>query len=354
MSGPIDLAMKLASNTARVGWFYGVNRLIADRLVPPDRQSNYKPARPVPTRGELFGDLRQLLIEDAADASKGTNPGSEWRPRRLSRHIDTLRAMLRDLPTTVERREQGVYDTAKAFASEDDLPEYYAQDFHFQTGGHLTEESARIYDVQVETLFYGSADAMRRAAFRPIHDYMSGRDQRKASLLDVACGTGRFLRDVRRLYPRITLAGLDLSPAYLEEAERHLGDLRPVRWLRANAEAMPVETASQDVVTSIFLFHELPPEARRAVIGEVARVLKPGGIFVMIDSLQYDDKPGWDGLLEAFPERFHEPYYRHYLIDDLPAAFERAGLTLTGSRLIFLSKLLAFVKPGEAGQESDQ
>ena len=45
---------------------------------------------------------------------------------------------------------------------------------------------------------------------------------------------------------------------------------------------------------------------------EIARVLKPGGLFVFLDSLQMGDKPGWDGLLEGFPHRFHEPYYRHY------------------------------------------
>ena len=47
------------------------------------------------------------------------------------------------------------------------MPEYYAQDFHFQTGGYLTEDSARLYDVQVETLFMGAAGPMRRTALAP-------------------------------------------------------------------------------------------------------------------------------------------------------------------------------------------
>ena len=55
-------------------------------------------------------------------------------------------------------------------------------------------------------------------------------------------------------------------------------------------------------------------------------MLKPGGLFVFIDSLQMGDKPGWDGLLEAFPHRFHEPYYRHYSTDDLDGMFQAAGL----------------------------
>ncbi|MFY0614596.1 MAG: class I SAM-dependent methyltransferase [Hyphomicrobiaceae bacterium] len=346
MSGPIDVAMRMASSTARVGWFYGINRLIANRLVPQQARVAGKPERPVPSRGDMFADLRQLLLEDAADAGAGVNPGTELRPSRLPRHVGRLRAMLRDLPSNVERRTQGIVDTAKAHTADDDLPAYYAQDFHFQTGGHLAEDSARIYDVQVETLFYGSADAMRRAAFRPIQTYMGGRDQRSVALLDIACGTGRFLRDVRRSYPRMDLTGLDLSQAYISEAERHIGDLRPVAWQRGNAEDTPFLDASQDIVTSIFLFHELPGDARQAVAKEVARVLKPGGLFVMIDSLQFGDKPDWDGLLEAFPERFHEPYYRHYLIDDLVETFASAGLNVDSTRLAFMSKVMALRKTG--------
>ncbi len=345
MAGPIDMAMRMASNTARVGWFYGVNRLVANRLVPKQKQVSRKPERPVPTRGELFADLRQLLIEDAADASAGINPGAEFRPGRLPGHVGRLRAMLQDLPSTVERRAQGVFDTAKAHAASDELPEYYAQDFHFQTGGHLSDDSARIYDVQVETLFYGSADAMRRTAFRPINAHLSGRDQRSMALLDIACGTGRFLRDVRRSYPRIRLTGLDLSSAYLAEAQHHIGDLHPVDLLSGNAESIALDDASQDIVTSIFLYHELPGDARRAVASEVARVLKPGGTFVLIDSLQFGDKPGWDGLLESFPDRFHEPYYRHYLIDDLEQLFADVGLGASDTRCAFMSKVMTVRKP---------
>jgi hypothetical protein len=69
-------------------------------------------------------------------------------------------------------------------------------------------------------------------------------------------------------------------------------------------------------------------------------VLKPGGLFVFLDSLQIGDRPGWDGLLESFPVRFHEPYYRGYLIDDLDAVFTDAGLLPDSMSTPYLSKLL--------------
>ena len=44
------------------------------------------------------------------------------------------------------------------------FPDYYLRNFHYQTGGYLSERSAKLYDQQVEVLFIGSADAMRRQA----------------------------------------------------------------------------------------------------------------------------------------------------------------------------------------------
>jgi ubiquinone/menaquinone biosynthesis C-methylase UbiE len=67
--------------------------------------------------------------------------------------------------------------------------------------------------------------------------------------------------------------------------------------------------ATCDAVTSIFMFHELPPEVRRIVFDECARVLKPGGRFVMLDSLQFGDRPDYNRLLDLFPQNYHEPHY---------------------------------------------
>ena len=348
MTSSFDMAFRLAANTARVGWFFGVNRLMTRSFSPREGRGGQtvEITRPVPTERELFADLRDLLLADADDARRGVHRALEIAaPATWPGHLARLRAMLRDVPETVERRRQGVHDTVRDHTGAQEWPDYYAQDFHFQTGGHLSTEAARLYDVQVETLFYGSADVMRRRALRPIHEYMSGRDQRTVSLLDVACGTGRFLRDVRLTYPRIGLGGLDLSPAYLAEAQAHLSDLRPAELIEANAEAIPLESGSRDIVTSVFLFHELPPTVRATVAAEIARLLKPGGLFVLVDSLQFADRPGWDGLLEAFPQRFHEPYYRHYLTDDLADIFARAGLEAQETDLAFLSKAMRFRKP---------
>jgi ubiquinone/menaquinone biosynthesis C-methylase UbiE len=345
MSDTLSMAAQLAGQSLRFGWYFALNRALdwrTDRLGDTPR---YRPLRPVPSLQELLTAQAQLLMADALNVREGLYPPMDDDAASLPGHLARVRQMFLDLPTAYARRAQKDATTARAEPTATEVPDYYAQDFHFQTGGYLTEGSARLYDVQVETLFMGSAGPMRRAALVPIARYMAGRDQRRVTLLDVACGTGRFLRQVRLTYPAMQLKGLDLSAPYLEEARRQLEGLRGTELIAAAAESMPLASESVDIVTSTFLFHELPPEVRRLVAAEMARVLKPGGLMVFLDSLQLGDRPGWDGLIEAFPERFHEPYYRHYAIDDLDALFTAAGLEPELTETPFLSKLMVRRKP---------
>jgi ubiquinone/menaquinone biosynthesis C-methylase UbiE len=340
MSNGVGMAAQLAGQSLRFGWYFALNRVVEWRTGQLGLSRRYKPQRPVPSLQELLADQAQLLMADALAVRDGLYPPMEDEAASPLGHLFRVRQMLVDLPSAAGRRADNDATTARAEAAAAGVPDYYAQDFHFQTGGYLSETSARLYDVQVETLFMGAAGPMRRTALRPIAEFMRGRDQRRVTLLDVACGTGRFLRQVRLAYPALQLEGLDLSRTYLDEARRHFDDLRAPRLIEAGAERMPLPDASADIVTSIFLYHELPPEIRRQVTAELARVLKPGGLFVFLDSLQMGDRPGWDGLLEGFPERFHEPYYPSYAVDDLEAMFAAVGLAPESMSTVYLSKLI--------------
>jgi ubiquinone/menaquinone biosynthesis C-methylase UbiE len=346
MRNPAGMTAQFANQAVRLGWYWGLSRLIERQTRETGFAPAYKPQRPVPTFQVMLADLGQLLVEDARAVGEGRYPPMPETNDSFSTHLGRIRAMIADVPEASSRRasENAESVAAATAASDGTLPDYYMQDFHFQTGGYLTPESARLYDVQVETLFMGSAGPMRRRALSAVAAAVHGRDQRQLKLLDVACGTGRFLRQVRLAFPRLELTGLDLSHAYLDEARSQFSDLKSGSWLAGNAEAIPLPDASLDIVTCIFLFHELPPDIRRRVAGEMARVLKPGGRLVFMDSLQMGDKPGWDGLLEAFPVRFHEPYYRHYAIDDLDALFCDAGLQPIEHATPFMSKLIVCTK----------
>jgi ubiquinone/menaquinone biosynthesis C-methylase UbiE len=112
-----------------------------------------------------------------------------------------------------------------------------------------------------------------------------------------------------------------------------------------NAESLPLPDASQDAVTGIFLFHELPPKVRRIVFRECARVLKHGGRLVIVDSLQRGDRPDYEGLLELFPQNYHEPYYESYSTENFGALATSCGLTHIRDVKTFVSKVMVFDKP---------
>lgn len=341
MADNFAMALQRAGNAFRVSWYSGINWLMSRQARQYAPAPNFTPTKPIPTRDELFEDLRALMRRDAEAVGEGLYPPDIDGELRILDHLQRLHAMYADLPGTAGRRRARDASTASAAAKAANLPEYFTQDFHYQTGGYLTDHSAKLYDIQVDTLFYGATSAMRRTCLRPIAAFMRGRDQRQVSLLDVGCGTGRMLREIRRAYPAMRLSGIDLSRPYLDEARSHMGRLRPAILIEANAEAISCLDESQDIVICQFLFHELPPEVRRTVAGEIARVLKPGGLFVFLDSMQMGDKPGWEGLLEAFPVRFHEPYYSGYAVEDLNALFKDAGLEPFHQELAFLAKLIA-------------
>jgi len=103
-----------------------------------------------------------------------------------------------------------------------------------------------------------------------------------------------------------------------------------------------------DAAISIYLFHELPPHVRIAVAREIARVLKPGGLFVLADTIQYGDVPHCDGLIATFPDLLHEPYYESFARSDLGELFDAAGLMLAGTDIAYLTKIWVFEKKRRA------
>ena len=93
-------------------------------------------------------------------------------------------------------------------------------------------------------------------------------------VLDVACGTGNATLPGARTGARVT--GLDLTPRLLEEAQAAAqGEGLQVEWVEGDAEQLPFEDASFDVVLSTFGCMFAPRHDVAAA--EIARVLRPGG-----------------------------------------------------------------------------
>lgn len=313
------------------------------RSAASDDRDKIADLKPPPAK-RVNADLRQLFLDDIANVRAGHYPMPQDNDGNVFQQADRIRAYFSDLPDSDRRRREGRHDEVLTEHTKGKRPRYYLQNFHFQTDGWMSDKSAKIYDVQVESLFRGTANVMRRHCLVPLSKHLAGKDQRRLRMLDVACGTGRLISGACAAFPRLNMLGLDLSEPYLNEARRHVGGRSNVRFALAKGEALPLGDNTFDSVATTFLFHELPPKIRREMAAEFARVLKPGGVYIHLDSLQLGDVPDYDNLLRGFPEYFHEPYHESYVKEDLAKLFGDCGLEQIEAKPVFMSKLVVFEK----------
>lgn len=291
----------------------------------------------------LLKEYRDRLIEiDWKDYREGIYPIEILFDNDVEEFLKAYFLVWQDHPQTWQRVNSKKFkDFAPEIAKkEQEYPQYYFQNFHFQTDGYLSDRSAEIYDLQVELLFNGAADAMRRRILAPLK---AGIIDKRGSILDIACGTGRSLQFIQAAFPQMSLYGIDLSEPYLQKAEQRLG--KTVNLKRGQGEKLPYPDAFFSAVTSTFTFHELPRSIRKQIIAECDRVLKPGGIFVLCDSLQAGDTPEFDLVLSNFASIFHEPYYSDYVRDDLSNSLKETGFQNVEIQLHWLSKYWIARKP---------
>ena len=110
-----------------------------------------------------------------ADASTRIWPSFSSRTSLISRPalltlLHRSRLFFEDLPEIHRRRESRAHNEVLAEGTRGKRPRYYLQNFHFQSGGWMTDNSASRYDTQVEVLFNGTANATRRQALPQLHE----------------------------------------------------------------------------------------------------------------------------------------------------------------------------------------
>jgi ubiquinone/menaquinone biosynthesis C-methylase UbiE len=156
-------------------------------------------------------------------------------------------------------------------------------------------------------------------------------------VLDVATGAGHT---ALAFAPHVAhIIATDLTPEMLHKtaelaAQRGLSNIetRP-----ADAEALPFDDASFDLVTCRIAMHHFPTP--RQALAEFARVLKPGGLLGLTDNITVPDKQA-AGYYNAY-EKLRDPSHNWvYPLVRLQAMVEDAGLAVEATR--DLSKELEF------------
>lgn len=292
----------------------------------------------------LRREYERLQEQDVRNVERGFYPASLLFGLPLAAYARRLPGFLLDLPRVWGRSRRGDFEDVPEIEGRR-FPAYFKRTFHWQTDGYLSRESAGRYDLAVEFLFMGCADVMRRQVIPPLarlaHKHRGG----PLRILDVGCGTGRTLVQIAEALPGHQYFGLDLSPFYVEEARRQLEAVPEVSLVVENAEKLPYRDGYFDAVTSVYLLHELPRRTRRAVVSEMARVLRPGGLLVLEDSAQYREAADLAAFLDSFAEQMHEPYYRDYVRDDVEEQLAGAGLEVGSTQRTWLAKVVTGRKP---------
>jgi len=156
----------------------------------------------------------------------------------------------------------------------------------------------------------------------------------KADILEVGCGPGALAGALRRWYPNAAITALDRDSAFLDFARRHVDG---VSFVEGDAKALPFGDASFDVTVSNTVSEHIEPSA---FYGEQLRVLRPGGICLVLSSRRgisvsaESVNPGeyeqafWKRV-EPFDDTMKRYSVCRYPMNEaeLPAAMERYGFS---------------------------
>ena len=153
-------------------------------------------------------------------------------------------------------------------------------------------------------------------------------------VLEIAAGTGVVTRALAaRLGPNARITATDLSEPMLNHAKTKLSRDARVCWQQADAQALPFEDRSFDVVVCQFGAMFFPDKVR--AFKEARRVLKPGGRYYASVWGKISDNEFADVVTEMLAEMFPDDPPRflartphgHYDVDRLSAELKAAGFT---------------------------
>lgn len=223
-----------------------------------------------------------------------------------------------------ERRRPGTVTTNPALP----LPHYFSgTEFHIQPGSyHADPLAGYIYHYGTKVFYMGNNDGDERHK-----NFVAGiplpKDGQVRRILDLGCSIGQSTTAWKLQVPSAEVHGIDLGAPMVRYAHKRAVDLGlDVHFTQMAAENLTYPTGSFDVVYAYILFHELPVEVGHQVVREAYRVLRPGGVFAVLD---FGNNTRWTPL-DAFLRDFDmsdngEPFSMEFCKSDLAAAFRAAG-----------------------------
>ncbi|MDM9380122.1 class I SAM-dependent methyltransferase [Chlorogloeopsis sp. ULAP01] len=172
----------------------------------------------------------------------------------------------------------------------------------FRHKKQLFDRWAPSYDWLFPSVFY-------QAIHKRLLEYVNLPPQ--ANVLDLGCGTGRLLTRLADHFPDLHGTGLDLSSQMLRVA-RHSNRHHPrLIYIEGKAKSLPFADGQFDAVFNTISFLHYPEP--KQVFAEVARVLKEGGCFYLVDFSYSSQTEPFSKLMNAGGIRFYNKNNRELL-----------------------------------------
>jgi len=132
------------------------------------------------------------------------------------------------------------------------------------------------FDTIIELLGFG------RSFKRNLLKMLDIKEQER--ILDVGCGTGTLLLEIKSKYPNTDITGIDADPKVLRIANNKIDSVGiSARLVEGLAQDLPFPSNYFTLVVSTLIFHHLKTETKKEAIREIFRVLKDDGRFLLAD-----------------------------------------------------------------------
>ena len=204
-----------------------------------------------------------------------------------------------------------------------EYPAYYTFDYHRQDGGIWRgDANAAIYLLGARIVHVG-----RNSDFQ-LHDQFVDELEpplEPKRILDLGCGFGKTTFSLKRRWPEAEVHGLDLAEPCLRLGRRMATEKGlEIHWRQADMERVPEPDESCELVVITMCMHEMPADAIRNTLIEAHRLLRPGGMLVMLENRLVGD-PFRDTLLKWYSQLIDEPYWEGFRQLDIAGEARDAG-----------------------------
>ncbi len=187
---------------------------------------------------------------------------------------------------------------------------------------------------------YNGKRQMSKQIIEGVAEYVSIPYEGKG--LDVGCGSGALTIACAKRNPNVSFIGVDRWGKEYASFSRSLCEnnaqaegVKNVSFRQGDATKLPFEDETFDVVTSNYVYHNIPSSDRQAILLETLRTLKKGGTFAIHDIMS----KGKYGDMKAFEKKLKDMGYEDVkLIDTTNGKFmtkwEATWMGLSGSTLL--------------------